>query len=129
MALLLPVLLLVLHGTIDFGRVYFAKVSVTNAARVAARYGSWNPEYESAIVDRALDEASGTLELQPDDIAVTCDNGPCNLTSDWIKVTAEYDFQNLFFGNLVFVRDIIAPDGIVTVRGSATIPITLAVHG
>ncbi|MFQ5945870.1 MAG: TadE/TadG family type IV pilus assembly protein, partial [Anaerolineae bacterium] len=87
MALLLPVLLLVMHGAIDFGRVFYAKITVANAARVAARYGSWTPQYESAIVDRALDEASRTLTLQPDDVTVTCDNGACSLTSDWIEVT------------------------------------------
>ncbi len=129
MALLLPVLLLVLHGTIDFARVFYARVTVNNAVRVAARYGSWNPQYESDIVDRAVDEASRLLELDRGRVVVTCDNGSCGLASDQITVTAEYDFQTLFFGNLAFVRDFIAPDGVVTVRGSATVPITLAVHG
>jgi Flp pilus assembly protein TadG len=37
MAILLPLLLLVIGGLVDFGRAYFTKVVITNAAREGAR--------------------------------------------------------------------------------------------
>lgn len=42
LALILPVLLILVLGAIDFGRLYFAYVSVTNAARNGAQYASFN---------------------------------------------------------------------------------------
>lgn len=37
MAIILPLLLLVIGGLVDFGRAYFTKVVITNAAREGAR--------------------------------------------------------------------------------------------
>ncbi len=128
LALLLPVLLLVFLGTTDFGRVYFAKVAITNAARVGARYGSLNPDAGALIVDRTVEEAAKTVSLQPADVQVTCNNGACNMHSEWISVETQYEFQTLFFSNLAFVRDFFPPDGSVTVRASATVPVTLPFH-
>ena len=41
-ALLLPLLLTILFGTIDIGRAFYTYVSLTNAAREAARYAAVN---------------------------------------------------------------------------------------
>ncbi|MFQ5945132.1 MAG: TadE/TadG family type IV pilus assembly protein [Anaerolineae bacterium] len=129
LALLLPVLLLIFLGTTDFGRVYFAKVAITNAARVGARYGSLNPDAGNLIVSRTVEETAKTVSLQPTDVQVTCDNGACNMYSEWISVETQYQFQTLFFSNLAFVRDFFPPDGSVTVRASAIVPVTLPFHG
>jgi Flp pilus assembly protein TadG len=40
MALILPIMLLILLATIDFGRAYYAGVAMTGAAREGARYAS-----------------------------------------------------------------------------------------
>jgi Flp pilus assembly protein TadG len=40
LALVLPVLILVFVGTVDFGRVFYASQSLTNAARAGAQYGA-----------------------------------------------------------------------------------------
>src|SRR5512141_2596665 len=42
-AISLPILLLLIVGALDLGRVYFAQMTVTNAARVAARWGAAYP--------------------------------------------------------------------------------------
>jgi Flp pilus assembly protein TadG len=42
-ALILPVLLLLLVITLDFGRLFFSYIQITNAAREAANYGSHVP--------------------------------------------------------------------------------------
>jgi Flp pilus assembly protein TadG len=43
LALILPLLLLLLLGTIDMGRLFYMSIEVSNAARAAAQYGSQNP--------------------------------------------------------------------------------------
>lgn len=43
-ALLLPLLLILLLGAVDFGRIFFGWVAVTNASRVAANYAATHPD-------------------------------------------------------------------------------------
>lgn len=43
LALVLPLLMLFLLITIDFGRIYFSNIQVTNASREAANYAALNP--------------------------------------------------------------------------------------
>ena len=43
MALLLPILFLLLMGTVDFGRAYYLEIEVSRAAHAGALYGSQNP--------------------------------------------------------------------------------------
>ena len=42
-ALILPVLILMLLITLDFGRLFIDYITLTNTTRVAANYGSVNP--------------------------------------------------------------------------------------
>ena len=41
-AVCLPVLLLLLFGSIDFGRVFYTAMELNNAARAGAQYGAYN---------------------------------------------------------------------------------------
>lgn len=43
LALILPVLMLVLVGILDFGRAFYAYNAISNAAREGARYGTIHP--------------------------------------------------------------------------------------
>jgi len=71
-ALILPVLLLILLGTIDFGRLYYSYVTVANAARVGAEYGMdyWraNP---TSVKDMVKAEARPYITIGDSDITVT----------------------------------------------------------
>ena len=58
LALILPVLLLILLAAIDFGRVLFSWIEVTNAAREGAAYAILNPTDLSGISVRAAQETS-----------------------------------------------------------------------
>jgi Flp pilus assembly protein TadG len=40
LGVLIPLLLIIVLGAIDFGRAYYAYISVTNAARAGAQYAS-----------------------------------------------------------------------------------------
>ncbi len=83
-ALILPILLLLLFGLIETGRVIFIYSAVTNAAREAARYGSATgvsntgiPRYRdcASIIQAAVDV--GFLgSVRPENVSITYDNGP-----------------------------------------------------
>lgn len=98
LAIMLPILLIILLGIIDFGRVFYAYVTITNASREGARYGSMHPLSTDEINSRVKQEAAGTLTILDDDITITSD-------TDTITVTVETTFTTLFFGNLPFMGD------------------------
>jgi Flp pilus assembly protein TadG len=85
-ALLLPLLMLVVLGGIDFGRAMFSWIQVTNASREAAAYAAFNPNDTGGITLRANQETNVQQQRGEGalDIAVSCaraDNGdpvPCS---------------------------------------------------
>jgi Flp pilus assembly protein TadG len=89
-ALTLPILLLLILGIIEFGRLLFIYSAVTSSSREAARYGAAT-EYVSGSVNRYEDCAGiraaakrvGILTgIQDDDIAIHYDNGSVVVESD-----------------------------------------------
>src|SRR6202011_3945203 len=57
-ALLLPVLMLLVMGSADLGRVFYYEIAVTNAAREAARQGTY---YDPTTNSNSLDSYSQVL--------------------------------------------------------------------
>lgn len=90
-ALLLPLLLLLVIGVVDLGRVYFSYITVTNAAREGARYGAARPTETSQIINRAINEAQGSGVILTN-VSVSCPNGSCTQGNP-IQVTVSYNFQ------------------------------------
>lgn len=65
-ALCLPLLLLIVIGIVDIGRVYAYKVAVTNAAREAAIYAARDPQAPAdAICRRARSELGAGAAATP----------------------------------------------------------------
>ncbi len=50
-ALILPVLLLIIFGTIEFGHILFIYVNLSNAAREGTRFGIVDPQNQAGITD------------------------------------------------------------------------------
>lgn len=91
-ALLIPLLLLIAFGVLDMGRVFHAAITMNNAAREGARYGSFNPTDSGGIMAATLQEAqSSGVDLTASTITVTCPSGCTSGGS--VEVTIEYDFQ------------------------------------
>lgn len=70
LALVLPILLLLVFGTIEFGRIYSTQLIITNSAREGARMaavGSDNSHVISAIENYAsiIDPGKLTIEISP----------------------------------------------------------------
>lgn len=72
-ALLLPILLLFLLGTVDLGRAFTIYVSVANAAREGARYCALHPGDTAGTRARMAGELGGFVVA--DTASVTCPPG------------------------------------------------------
>ncbi len=94
-AVSLPILLLLIVGTVDLGRLYFAYMSVTNAARQGARWGAAYPSDCIGIQNKAKDEVDNVI-IKKDDpthplvVTATC---PGLGYRDNMVVTVQYPFQ------------------------------------
>ena len=110
-AILLPVMLLMCCGTMDFARVVYAGIEIANAARAGVQFGALTPGNSgntNGMVQAALNDAtdlglsgvtasarnfcgcnSGTGE-------VSCSATTCGATpSGYVSVTANYPFNTL----------------------------------
>ena len=98
--LMLPVLVLLVLGAIDFGRVFFAYVSVTNSARNGADYAAFHctPACdEDGIRNAVVADTSDLLNTSPTNPAVSV------TTAEWfgedhrrVDVTVTYTFNTIF---------------------------------
>jgi Flp pilus assembly protein TadG len=92
LAFMFPFLLLILSGALDLGRVYYAYITITNAAREGARYGASHPEDLSGIALKAMNEASGSgFQLSQSDVTWSVPNPPS--PGDTLAVTVKKQFQ------------------------------------
>jgi Flp pilus assembly protein TadG len=88
LALVLPILLVLVFGIIDFGRAYNAKISLTQAAREGARVRALGGDV-TATTDR-VQLAAGFLA--PDSVSVNA-GAACLSPAGIATVTATYTFQ------------------------------------
>jgi Flp pilus assembly protein TadG len=94
LALVLPLLLLILFGIVDLGRVFNAYIAITNASREGALYGSFYPPVDeparTLIKNRVLQEAKPTVILDPARVQVTSQGV---VPGSAVTVTVEYPFS------------------------------------
>lgn len=98
LALMLPALLLVVFGTVDFGRALYCYVMVSGAAQTGAEYaGSHNTTDPGLIRNVVLNEAGLGSGTPSADVAgaVRLDPAPAVVggTPNLIRVTVVYNFQ------------------------------------
>jgi len=132
LALVTPVLLLLLLGAIDLGRLFYAQITVTNAAREGAMVAALTPTSFSAggacdassnaVTCAATREGQGGfVTVTPADVAMACNPACAKSYGTTVTVTVTGHFQLLtpllwaFTGgpNVTFSRDATA-DVIVT---------------
>lgn len=114
-ALTLPLLILIMVGVLDLGRLYFASMTVTNAAREGARYGAANPG-ASDIAAHAQNEAVGSM-INPSQLIVDLSSKfpqGCALGNP-IQVKVTYNFQ--------LITAVILGGGTIPLRASDQIPV------
>jgi len=91
-AICLPVLILILLGVLDLGRVFHAYVVITNAAREGAYYGSMHPDDHAGIITRVISEAQDSgVTLSAANVAIT----GSTQTGTPMRVAVQFDFSML----------------------------------
>ena len=99
LALIAPVFIILMLGVIDYGRVYFAYVSVTNGARNGAHYASASATAaadQTGIEDAALAETSELLDISATNPTVTVATGSDSQGRLYADVTMQYTFSTVF---------------------------------
>jgi Flp pilus assembly protein TadG len=113
-ALILPILILLLFGSIEIGRLCFVYISVNNAARTAVRVaslGASNAEITNAINDATiLDDDSFIIEIDPDVEA-------SRISGEEVSVAVSYPVQLIAPLIGIFTDN---PDGIYDVDAAYT---------
>jgi hypothetical protein len=91
-ALVLPILLLLILGIVDFSLTIFAYNSIANAAREGARRGVVPSANEQDVIDAAIGRTGG--------VALTDSNISVVSSTEQITVTVEYD-HSLISGAII----------------------------
>lgn len=147
-ALLLPVLLMLVVVALDFGRVFFTYVQLTNAAREAAAYAAGNPTDATGMASRATQEANAqgqggegamTVSASCADqmgYAIDCASAAAGSgAGNTITVTAAEQFSfltplvNSFFGGALNVRASASSAVLQLAAGGGSTPTTCQVAG
>ena len=98
LALITPVFLFLALGVFDYGRVYFAYVSVTNGARTGADYAAGSPAQAAdleGIKTAALTETSDLIDTSEENPDVTVTTGTDSYGIEYADVTMTYTFNTL----------------------------------
>ncbi len=109
-ALILPLLLFILFGTIEFGLVMFNKQVLTNASREGARFGivlsdprKTAEEISTKTLDytKKEDSSSSLLVSFKDPVAPVIDPIiPCNISEQYLTVGLSYQYNFLVVPDL-----------------------------
>ncbi|MDA1329786.1 MAG: pilus assembly protein [Chloroflexi bacterium] len=107
-ALVLPMLLLIVYGLFEVGRMTYIYFSVVTASREAARYGvavdesgSGTPQYIDCAAIRTAAKNFGSIAgIQDADISITYDRGPGGAALGSCPVAAE----SLLLGDRIIVQ-------------------------
>lgn len=96
-ALLLPLLLVLIIGAMDLGRVFYFKIILTNAAREGANYLSRNPaDYTNTLSAIITEGDSSGVTITADEVTWA---GCCAVGSP-VVITIEKDVDLVFDGFL-----------------------------
>lgn len=123
-ALVLPILIVLLFGIVEFGLLMYNKAVITNASREGARAGivfSPRPD-ETAIKKVVSDYADAHVvtfdSSKPKPSTSLGSNGSCDAFGDNLEVNVSYPYQFLVFSRIVVL---LTPGGAGTMPGTITL--------
>jgi hypothetical protein len=103
-ALVLPLMVLIVAGIIDLGRAFFASITITNAAREGARYGTLHPADSAGMKATAVLEAQNSgITLAVGNVTLTCPPSsnpmpPAGCIRGLpLRVTVSYNYNDMIF--------------------------------
>ncbi len=98
-ALILPLLLVVVFGVFDLGRIYFSTITLTSAAREGARYLSVYPDdvstaYTNTVKITIQEARNSGIILSANDVDANCPNDDTYCDGGGTAViTVTHDFE------------------------------------
>ena len=101
LAVMTPILLLMLLGVLDLGRLFFSYIQITNGVREGAGFGAHLPAETARIKAKVIDHTTG-LPISMSDVVVSCQPVACvaltneNKATATISVTATWTFSPIF---------------------------------
>ncbi len=112
LAMILPVLMTIVLGCVDFGRFAYNYIAVTNAARAGAAYGIMNnyspttlAAWKAGIGQAARDEMEQQTGYSSSNLVVTVPNPVADANNfRSVKVTASYPFTTIVNWNWPLLR-------------------------
>ena len=113
MALVLPIIIMLMLGLLDFGRAFYTLVALRDAADEGASYASIKPSDTAGIQQRAAEASTALVNVQVGDVSVI--RPPTLAVGQPITVTVDFSFE-LF---TPFVQGLL-PDGELILHGSST---------
>jgi hypothetical protein len=106
-ALVLPLILMVVFGIIDFGRMLNAQIVVSQAAREAAR-----AESVGGSPDARADDAAATIGGVDSDVQESCGDNPDPDDIARVRVTFDFEFVTPLTALAGLVTDNVELDGV-----------------
>lgn len=74
-ALILPILLILVGGVIDFGRLFYTQIQLSNAARDGVRLAAMGTAYSSSQIQSRVVTAASPLVVATSGVTVTVCSG------------------------------------------------------
>ena len=105
-AIVLPLLMLVAFGVLDLGRLFHTGITITNSARVGARFAALNSDTSNGLIELAtIYEAKNSgIEVTNSQISIYCPYPTLRVAScepgTPVRVTINYDFELILGGFL-----------------------------
>jgi hypothetical protein len=112
LAIIFPVLLVVLLGILDVGRLYWTLVTIHDAAAEGVAYAADFPERTARIQERAAEASDALTAIDPALVLVEYPDPPSS--GDPVRVIVQYDFE--FITPLL---NAIVPGGALRLQGIA----------
>jgi Flp pilus assembly protein TadG len=102
-AMLLPLMVLIILGCVDFGRFAYDLIAVTNAARAGASYGIMNnfssstlAAWKSSVTTAATSEMSGQDDYHANNLTVSVPDPTTDANGlKRMSITVSYQFQSV----------------------------------
>lgn len=120
-ALVAWVLILIVFGIIEGGRIFSSWLIITNEAREAARYGAvgvGDPARQPTLVtdvrNRVFQRTSGVLDQSQ--LGATAVLGPDPITPQWLSVQVNYNVEILAAPLLVWFPKFVPLSAVSTMR-------------
>ena len=114
-ALTLPLILVLVLGAVDFGRVYHTKIVITNAAREGANYLAYYPDGVE-ITKTVIKDYAGNAGVEITDSDILIES--CCLATDPLAITISKTIDDMMFEGFLTTVGIL--DGPITISSKVT---------